>query len=325
MTDAVDILVDSLGGLDARRRARARLRPRRAGRRGRRRDPHPLCRAARLPEERRHRPCRRGRRRRLRRRPVLMLAGRAHYYEHGDAAVMRPALEALAGIGIDKLILTNAAGSLEPDMPPGSVMLITDHINFSGSNPLFGEPTDRRFVGLTEAYDAGIRAAIEKAAAGDRHAAAQGRLHVVLRPVLRDAGRDPHGARHGRRRRRHVDRAGSDPRPLPRPARRRLLGHHQPRRRHDRRRTVAPGDQGHGAARRRAAARRSCKHASAARVPHGLASTSTMLPQEIIRKKRDGKRALRRRDRRTSSPASLAARSPRARSPRSPWRSSSTA
>ena len=46
-------------------------------------------------------------------RPVLMLAGRAHYYEHGDAAVMRPVLETLAGIGIGKLILTNAAGSLE--------------------------------------------------------------------------------------------------------------------------------------------------------------------------------------------------------------------
>jgi purine-nucleoside phosphorylase len=98
--------------------------------------------------------------------PVLMLAGRAHYYEHGDAAVMRPALETLAGIGVTRLILTNAAGSLDPEMLPGSVMLITDHINFSGSNPLFGEPTDRRFVGLTEAYDAGMRVAIERAAVG---------------------------------------------------------------------------------------------------------------------------------------------------------------
>ena len=95
---------------------------------------------------------------------VLMLAGRAHYYEHGNPAAMRPVLETLAGIGIEKLILTNAAGSLEPDMPPGSVMLITDHINFSGTNPLFGEPTDRRFVGLTEAYDLGMRAALEQAA-----------------------------------------------------------------------------------------------------------------------------------------------------------------
>jgi len=96
--------------------------------------------------------------------PVLMLAGRAHYYEHGDASVMRPVIEALAGFGIEKLLLTNAAGSLDQKMPPGSIMLITDHINFSGSNPLFGEPTDRRFVGLTEAYDAPMRAAFEKAA-----------------------------------------------------------------------------------------------------------------------------------------------------------------
>lgn len=96
--------------------------------------------------------------------PVLMLAGRAHYYEHGDPAAMRPALEALAAFGIESLLLTNAAGSLDPDMGPGSVMLITDHINFSGTNPLFGEPTDRRFVGLTNAYDSDLRAAIERAA-----------------------------------------------------------------------------------------------------------------------------------------------------------------
>lgn len=97
--------------------------------------------------------------------PVLMLSGRAHFYEKGNAAAMRPIIETLAGLGITKLILTNAAGSLDPGMPPGSVMLITDHINFSGSNPLFGEPSDRRFVGLTEAYDVRMRAAFEAAAA----------------------------------------------------------------------------------------------------------------------------------------------------------------
>ena len=96
--------------------------------------------------------------------PVIMMAGRAHYYEHGNAGAMRPALETLHGIGVTTLMLTNAAGSLEPDMGPGSVMLLTDHINFSGSNPLFGEPTDRRFVGLTNAYDSDMRAAIERAA-----------------------------------------------------------------------------------------------------------------------------------------------------------------
>lgn len=97
-------------------------------------------------------------------RPVLMLAGRAHYYEKGNAAAMRPVLEALAGIGVARLILTNAAGSLDPGMLPGSVMLIEDHINFSGTNPLIGEESDGRFVGMTAAYDAAMGEAIEKAA-----------------------------------------------------------------------------------------------------------------------------------------------------------------
>jgi purine-nucleoside phosphorylase len=95
---------------------------------------------------------------------TIMMAGRAHYYEHGNSAAMRPALETLAGIGVTTLILTNAAGSLHATMPAGSVMLITDHINFSGTNPLIGEPDDRRFVGLTEAYDRSLRDALVRAA-----------------------------------------------------------------------------------------------------------------------------------------------------------------
>ena len=96
--------------------------------------------------------------------PVLMLSGRAHYYENADASVMRAPLETLQGLGIERLILTNAAGSLREDMPPGSVMQISDHINFSGSNPLFGEPSDRRFVGLTNAYHGGMAAEMREAA-----------------------------------------------------------------------------------------------------------------------------------------------------------------
>lgn len=96
--------------------------------------------------------------------PVLVLAGRVHYYEQGDAGAMRPVLETLKAFGITHLLLTNAAGSVREDMPPGSVMIIEDHINFSGSNPLFGEPTDRRFVGLTNAYDAQMRTELETAA-----------------------------------------------------------------------------------------------------------------------------------------------------------------
>lgn len=96
--------------------------------------------------------------------PVIALSGRAHYYEHGNAAAMRPALEVLAGVGVSELLLTNAAGSLRPDMPPGSVMLIEDHISFSGTNPLIGEADERRFVGMSQAYDAGLRAGLGTAA-----------------------------------------------------------------------------------------------------------------------------------------------------------------
>ena len=96
---------------------------------------------------------------------------------------------------------TNAAGSLDPAYPPGAVMLIEDHINFAGANPLIGEPTDRRFVGLTEAYDRSCADAFAKAAEATGTPPAQGRLYVVFRAVLRDAGGNPHGAHHGRRRR----------------------------------------------------------------------------------------------------------------------------
>jgi purine-nucleoside phosphorylase len=95
---------------------------------------------------------------------VIALSGRVHYYEAGDPAAMRPALEALKGLGIRVLVLTNAAGSLKPEIHPGEVMLIEDHIAFSGRNPLIGEPSDARFTGMTAAYDEGLRAVMKQAA-----------------------------------------------------------------------------------------------------------------------------------------------------------------
>lgn len=97
--------------------------------------------------------------------PVVMLSGRVHYYERGDPAAMRTPLEALQEIGVRELILTNSAGSLHAEMPPGSVMRISDHISWSGPNPLIGEPSDRRFVGMTNAYDAELAEAMDRAAA----------------------------------------------------------------------------------------------------------------------------------------------------------------
>ncbi len=95
---------------------------------------------------------------------VAVLGGRAHYYEHGDAAVMRPALETLAEIGVGTLILTNAAGSLRGDIAPGDLMLISDHINFSGRNPLIGEQAEGRFVNMTNAYDPALCDALSASA-----------------------------------------------------------------------------------------------------------------------------------------------------------------
>lgn len=92
--------------------------------------------------------------------PVAVLGGRAHYYETGRADAMRVPLEVLAGLGVETLIVTNACGSFRPDIPPGDLMLVADHINYSGMSPLIGEPTDRRFVNLTDAYDPGLRAAL---------------------------------------------------------------------------------------------------------------------------------------------------------------------
>ncbi len=95
---------------------------------------------------------------------VAVFGGRAHYYESGQADVMRLPLEVLRGLGADTLIVTNAAGSLQPDMPTGSIMCLSDHINFSGRNPLIGEPTDTRFVPMTDAYDPTLRTKLREAA-----------------------------------------------------------------------------------------------------------------------------------------------------------------
>jgi purine-nucleoside phosphorylase len=105
---------------------------------------------------------------------VAVLGGRAHPYESGNAAVMRPVLDQLKAAGIETLILTNAAGSLKLSMPPGSIMLITDHINYSGMNPLIGQHGDENFVPMTHAYDPALRKALLAAAKKEKIALKQG-------------------------------------------------------------------------------------------------------------------------------------------------------
>ena len=89
---------------------------------------------------------------------IAILTGREHYYEHGNAAAMRPALEAMAALGAETLLLTNSAGSVDERFRPGDLMLIADHINYAGMNPLIGEPTDRRFVNMVDCYAPDLRA-----------------------------------------------------------------------------------------------------------------------------------------------------------------------
>ena len=98
-------------------------------------------------------------------RDIALLRGRQHAYENGDAASMKGAIRTLAQWGVTTLLLTNAAGSLEESMPPGSLMLIGDHLNLVQRTPLLGERGVDRFVDMNDAYDAELRDQFAAAAA----------------------------------------------------------------------------------------------------------------------------------------------------------------
>jgi purine nucleotide phosphorylase len=100
--------------------------------------------------------------------PVAVMQGRAHYYEHGEADAMKLPIRTLAALGCTTLLLTNAAGSLRPEMQPGAIMAIADHINFVGVSPLFGEAGDGRFLDMTAAYDEGLRVRLGEVAQRER-------------------------------------------------------------------------------------------------------------------------------------------------------------
>jgi purine-nucleoside phosphorylase len=91
--------------------------------------------------------------------PVLVLSGRAHFYEGHPMERVTFAVRALAAFGIRDLLLTNAAGGINKKFRAGDFMVLTDHINFMGANPLRGEavPGLPRFVDLTEVYDKKLR------------------------------------------------------------------------------------------------------------------------------------------------------------------------
>lgn len=99
--------------------------------------------------------------------PLAIMAGRIHLYEgHAPQAVALP-LRVLRKLGVERAILTNAAGGLRPDMTAGTLMIVEDHINMSGTNPLIGpndEAVGPRFPDMSEAYDPRLRALLAEAA-----------------------------------------------------------------------------------------------------------------------------------------------------------------
>ncbi len=99
--------------------------------------------------------------------PIVVLQGRYHYYEgHAPQMVVFPYF-VLAGLGAQELITTNAVGGVNSDFAPGDIMLVTDHINMMGINPLIGIAIQRatdQFTSMTDAYSAELSEIAREAA-----------------------------------------------------------------------------------------------------------------------------------------------------------------
>lgn len=88
---------------------------------------------------------------------VICMEGRFHLYEGIAPQLISEVIVLFAAWGVEQLIITNAAGSLDKNMPAGSLMLLKDHINFSGRNPLIGPHDEPYFPDMSDAYDKQIR------------------------------------------------------------------------------------------------------------------------------------------------------------------------
>jgi len=103
---------------------------------------------------------------RLEGRDVILQRGRLHLYEGHDPQTVAIPVRLMAELGVPRLLLTNAAGGINPAFRPPALMVITDHLNLTGCSPLAGPvlPGETRFPDMTEAYDPGLRALAHRAA-----------------------------------------------------------------------------------------------------------------------------------------------------------------
>lgn len=97
--------------------------------------------------------------------PVMVLRGRAHFYEGHPMSMVTAAVSTIAAFGIRALLLTNAAGGINPKFRVGDLMIVEDHLNFMGVNPLRGlsGPEAARFVDLSQVYDPRMRRLLHRA------------------------------------------------------------------------------------------------------------------------------------------------------------------
>jgi purine-nucleoside phosphorylase len=119
---------------------------------------------------------------RLEGRPVVMLQGRFHLYEGNDPGLVVEPVLLFRRLGARAVLLTNAAGGLDPTFKPGTLMLVTDHVNLTGHNPLIGPNADSigpRFPDLTDAWSPRLRAQLAAAAAAEKVDVAEG-IYVGL-------------------------------------------------------------------------------------------------------------------------------------------------
>jgi xanthosine phosphorylase len=99
--------------------------------------------------------------------PVIVLNGRKHFYETSDAYPLKTMIRTMKAVGVETLFLSNAAGSLRPSIGVSELMLITDHINFLGLNPLVGPNDDSfgpRFFPMADAWDPALGAKVKTVA-----------------------------------------------------------------------------------------------------------------------------------------------------------------